>query len=86
MASVLTHNMNDIKKVSFFMDECKWMGIEILGPSANESEKKFSVNQDGAIRFGLAAIKGVGGTAAEEIIRERKENGVYSNVLIFVSV
>jgi DNA polymerase-3 subunit alpha len=80
MASVLTHNMNDIKKVSFFMDECKWMGIEILGPSANESEKKFSVNQDGAIRFGLAAIKGVGGTAAEEIIRERKENGVYSNV------
>ena len=80
MASVLTHNMNDIKKVSFFMDECKWMGIEILGPSANESENKFSVNQDGAIRFGLAAIKGVGGTAAEEIIRERKENGVYSNV------
>lgn len=80
MASVLTHNMNDIKKVSFFMDECKWMGIEILGPSANESEKKFSVNQDGAIRFGLAAIKGVGGTAAEEIIRERKENGVYSNI------
>jgi DNA polymerase-3 subunit alpha len=80
MASVLTHNMNDIKKVSFFMDECKWMGIEILGPSANESEKKFSVNQDGAIRFGLAAIKGVGGTAAEEIIRERKENGVYSNL------
>ncbi len=80
MASVLTHNMNDIKKVSFFMDECKWMGIEILGPSANESEKKFSVNQEGAIRFGLAAIKGVGGSAAEEIIRERKENGVYANV------
>ncbi|MEJ6749766.1 MAG: DNA polymerase III subunit alpha, partial [Bacteroidia bacterium] len=63
MASVLTHNMNDIKKVSFFMDECKWMGIEILGPSVNESEQKFSVNKDGAIRFGLAAIKGVGGTA-----------------------
>lgn len=80
MASVLTHNMNDIKKVSFFMDECKWMGIEILGPSANESEKKFSVNKDGAIRFGLAAIKGVGGSAAEEIIRERKEKGVYANV------
>ncbi len=80
MASVLTHNMNDIKKVSFFMDECKWMGIEILGPSANESERKFSVNKEGAIRFGLAAIKGVGGTAAEEIIRERKENGVYSSI------
>lgn len=80
MASVLTHNMNDIKKVSFFMDECRWMGIEILGPSANESERKFSVNKNGAIRFGLAAIKGVGGTAAEEIIRERKENGGYHSI------
>jgi DNA polymerase-3 subunit alpha len=80
MASVLTHNMKDIKKVSFFMDECKWMGIDIKGPSVNESEQKFSVNKDGAIRFGLAAIKGVGGTAAQEIIRERKENGSYSSV------
>ncbi len=80
MASVLTHNMNDIKKVSFFMDECKWMGIEILGPSVNESEQKFSVNKEGAIRFGLAAIKGVGHTAAEEIIRERKENGNYHTI------
>jgi DNA polymerase-3 subunit alpha len=86
MASVLTHNMNDIKKVSFFMDECKWMGIEILGPNANESERKFSVNKDGAIRFGLAAIKGVGDTAAEEIIRERNENGVYEAFLVFVNV
>jgi len=80
MASVLTHNMNDIKKVSFFMDECKWMGIQILGPSVNESEQKFSVNKEGAIRFGLAAIKGVGGTAAIEIIRERKENGAYASI------
>ena len=80
MASVLTHNMKDIKKVSFFMDECKWMGIEIFGPSVNESEQKFSVNKEGAIRFGLAAIKGVGGTAAEEIIRERRENGTYESI------
>ena len=80
MASVLTHNMKDIKKVSFFMDDCKWMGIEIFGPDVNESEQKFSVNKQGAIRFGLAAIKGVGGTAAEEIIRERRENGAYSSV------
>lgn len=62
------------------MDECKWMGIEILGPSANESERKFSVNKEGAIRFGLAAIKGVGDTAAEEIIRERNQNGSYSTI------
>ncbi|PCJ66327.1 MAG: DNA polymerase III subunit alpha [Bacteroidetes bacterium] len=80
MASVLTHNMKDIKKVSFFMDECKWMGIEIFGPSVNESEQKFSVNKDGAIRFGLAAIKGVGGTASIEVIRERRENGPYSSI------
>lgn len=80
MASVLTHNMGDIKKVSFFMDECKRQNIDILGPDVNESAVKFSVNKDGAVRFGLGAIKGVGDTAAQEIIRERKENGVYSNV------
>lgn len=80
MASVLTHNMSDIKKVSFFMDECKRQGIEILGPDVNESANAFSVNAEGAIRFGLAAIKGVGDTAASEIIRERKENGEYKNI------
>ncbi len=80
MASVLTHNMNDIKKVSFFMDECKRQNIPILGPSVNESASKFSVNKDGAIRFGLGAIKGVGDTAASEIIRERKECGSYSSL------
>ena len=80
MASVLTHNMSDIKKVSFFMDECKRQNIEILGPDVNESANKFSVNAQGAIRFGLGAIKGVGETAASEIIRERKENGEYHNL------
>lgn len=80
MASVLTHNMSDIKKVSFFMDECKRQGIETLGPDVNESANAFSVNQEGAIRFGLAAIKGVGESAATEIIRERKENGLYNNI------
>jgi DNA polymerase-3 subunit alpha len=80
MASVLTHNMGDIKKVSFFMDECKRQNIAILGPDVNESATKFSVNKDGAVRFGLGAIKGVGDTAASEIIRERRENGVYTNV------
>ncbi len=80
MASVLTHNMNDIKKVSFFMDECKRQNIPILGPSVNESASKFSVNKDGAIRFGLGAIKGVGDTAAKEIIRERKETGEYTSL------
>ncbi|MBR9860148.1 DNA polymerase III subunit alpha [bacterium] len=80
MASVLTHNMNDIKKVSFFMDECKRQNIDILGPDVNESAIKFSVNHEGAIRFGLAAIKGVGESAAAEILRERTENGTYSSI------
>jgi DNA polymerase-3 subunit alpha len=80
MASVLTHNMNNITKVSFYMDECKKQGILTLGPDVNESATKFSVNKEGAIRFGLGAIKGVGTTAAKEIIRERKENGDYASI------
>ena len=80
MASVLTHNMSDIKKVSFYLDECKRQKITVLGPDVNESASKFSVNKKGAIRFGLGAIKGVGDTAASEIIRERKENGGYVSI------
>jgi DNA polymerase-3 subunit alpha len=60
MASVLSNNMNDIKQVSFFMEECKRMGVPVLGPDVNESNFKFTVNKEGAIRFGLGAIKGVG--------------------------
>ncbi len=80
MASVLTHNMNDIKKVTQYMDEAKYMGVETLGPDVNESFKKFSVNDQGAIRFGLAAIKGVGEHAVENIIKERQENGKYTSI------
>ena len=80
MAAVLSNNMNDIKQVSFFMEECKRMGLEVLGPDVNESFSKFSVNQEGAVRFGMAAIKGVGGTAVKSIIDERKENGNYSSI------
>lgn len=80
MAAVLSNNMNDIKQVSFFMEECKRMGLEVLGPDVNESYAKFSVNKDGAVRFGMAAIKGVGGSAVKAIIDERKENGHYSSV------
>ena len=76
MAAVLSNNMNDIKQVAFFMEECKRGGLTVLGPDVNESYLKFSVNEQGAIRFGMGAIKGVGGAAVEEIIRERKENGL----------
>src|SRR5690606_28476277 len=74
MASVLSNNMNNIDQVTFFMDECKRMKINVLGPDVNESVYKFTVNPKGEIRFGLGAIKGVGEKAVECIIEERKEN------------
>ena len=80
MASVLSNNMNDIKSVSFFMEECKRSGLEVLGPDVNESYSKFSVNKEGAIRFGMAAIKGVGSSAVKAIIEERKENGHFNSI------
>jgi len=80
MASVLSNNMNDIKSVSFFMEECKRMGLKVLGPDLNESYLKFSVNNEGAVRFGMAAVKGVGAGAVRAIIKEREENGNYSSI------
>lgn len=83
MASVLSNNMNDIKQVSFFMEECKRMGIEVLGPDINESSYYFTVNKAGAIRFGMGAIKGIGSAPVDEIIRERTENGHFSSIFDF---
>ena len=80
MASVLSNNMNDIKQVSFFMEECKRAGIPVLGPDVNESQYKFTVNKIGAVRFGLGAIKGVGSKPVEAILEERKENGHYNSI------
>ncbi len=79
MAAVLSNNMRDIKQVTFFMEECKRMGLEILGPDVNESFYKFSVNDRGAVRFGMGAIKGVGESAVETIVEER-ENGHYKSI------
>jgi len=80
MAAVLSNNMNDIKSVSFFMDECKRSGIKVLSPDINESFYKFAVNTEGAIRFGIGAIKGVGANAVAAIVAERKENGHYTSI------
>ena len=80
MASVLSNNMNDIKQVTFFMEECKRAGIEVLGPDINESYYKFSVNKQGAIRFGMGAIRGVGEGAVNAIIEERKSEGNYKSI------
>ena len=80
MSSVLSNNMNDIKQVSFFMEECKRMGIPVLGPDVNESNYHFIVNKEGAIRFGLGAIKGLGSGPVEAIIEERSENGPFHSI------
>lgn len=80
MASVLSNNMNDIKQVSFFMEECKRMGVPVLGPDINESQYLFTVNKEGAIRFGLGAIKGLGSAPVEAIVKERQENGPFTSI------
>ncbi|MFD1628395.1 DNA polymerase III subunit alpha [Pseudopedobacter beijingensis] len=79
MAAVLSNNMNDIKQVSFFMEECKRMGLSVLSPDVNESFYKFTVNDQYAIRFGMGAIKGVGAGAVETIIENRK-TGNYKSI------
>ncbi|MBT8270444.1 MAG: DNA polymerase III subunit alpha, partial [Bacteroidia bacterium] len=80
MAAVLSNNMNDIKQVTFFMEECKRMKLHVLGPDVNESYYKFSVNKDNAIRFGMGAIKGVGYGAVKTIVGNRKQDGLYRSI------
>jgi DNA polymerase III subunit alpha len=80
MAAVLSRNLNDLKKVGFFMDECRRMGTQVLVPDINESFARFTVNSQGLIRFGLAAIKGVGESAVEHIIEVRKKGGPFKDI------
>ncbi|HQQ95399.1 MAG TPA: DNA polymerase III subunit alpha [Bacteroidia bacterium] len=84
MASVLNHSGN-IEKITFFMDECKRMGIKVLGPDVNEGFAKFSVMPDGNIRFGMASIKGVGENIVNCIVEERQANGVFKSVFDFAT-
>ena len=79
MAAVLSNNMSDIKQVSFFMEECKRMGLQVLGPDVNESFYKFTVNADYAVRFGMGAVKGVGSGAVATIVESRKD-GKYKSI------
>ncbi len=84
MAAVLSSNLNDITTLSKYMDECRAMGIEVLGPNINESYKNFSATRDGRIRFGLAGIKGVGVGCVDSIVEERNKNGAYKDIFDFV--
>ena len=81
MAALLTRRRDDIKEITKLMDECKSMGIDTLGPDMNESFVNFGVNQKGEIRFGLAAIKGVGESAAQAIINERTKHGPFKDFI-----
>jgi DNA polymerase-3 subunit alpha len=80
MAAVLSNNMNDIKQVTFFMEECRRMKLPVLGPDINESEGPFTVNREGAIRFGLLGMKGVGAAAVDFLLADRADNGPYASV------
>lgn len=83
MAAVLTHSQSNLENVTFFIEECRKMGIEVLGPHVNESGVYFEVNKSGAIRFGLGAIKGAGDAAVEAIIQERDAKGPYKDIFDF---
>ncbi len=83
MAAVMSNSLGNIDKITFFMEECKRMGMKVLGPDINESKRAFAVNKNGQIRFGLGAIKGTGDAAVDSIIEERK-NGEYTDIFDFV--
>jgi DNA polymerase III subunit alpha len=84
MASVMTHNLSQIEKITFFMEECRRMGLKVLGPDVNESFYDFSVNKKGEIRFGLGAVKGVGEGPVEELVRARNEGGEFTDIFDMV--
>lgn len=85
MAAVLTHSQSNLENVTFFTEECRKMGLEVLGPHINESGVYFEVNKGGAIRFGLGAIKGAGDAAVASIIEEREAHGVYKDIFDFAA-
>ncbi len=84
MAGNMSRCISDITKITKLMSECQSMGIPCLGPDVNESQRKFSANKKGEVRFGLSAIKGMGDAAAVNIIAEREKNGPYKDIFDFV--
>ena len=84
MAAVMSRSKDNITDITKLMDECKSMGMKVLGPDVNESNLKFTVNKEGNIRFGLGAVKGVGESAVQSIVEEREKNGPYKGIFDFV--
>jgi DNA polymerase-3 subunit alpha len=85
MAAVLTNSMGDIEKLTFFIDECRKMGLTVLGPDINKSEHSFSVTSNGEVSFGLGAVKGVGEAAVAAMVEEREKNGPFHDVFDLMS-
>jgi len=85
MAAVMTSQLGNIEKITFFMEECKALGLSVLGPDVNESKKAFSVNKKGEIRFGMGAIKGSGDAAVDSIIEKRNEGGSFQDIFDFMT-
>ena len=84
MAASMSRNLSDIKEITKLMSECKILGISCLGPDVNVSRQKFSVDRDGNVRFGLGAIKGLGDSAVDAILKEREANGPFNSIFEFV--
>lgn len=84
MASVLTHSQGNIEKTTFFLEECKRMGLNVKGPDVNESMINFGVNKRGEIRYGMGSVKGVGEAAVESLIEERKKSGPFRDLFDFM--
>jgi DNA polymerase III subunit alpha len=83
MAAILTHSQNNLDNVTYFIEDCRKQGIEVLGPHVNESGVHFEVNNQGQVRFGLGAIKGAGEAAVESIIIERDSHGPFKDIFEF---
>lgn len=83
MAATLTNEQSDITKLSFYTDECKRMGIKILGPNVNESSYDFDVNEKGEIVYGLGGVKGLGFSVATNILQTRDKHGKFKDIFDF---
>ncbi|MBR3027838.1 MAG: DNA polymerase III subunit alpha [Bacteroidales bacterium] len=84
MAAVLSRSLNDVNELAKQMDECRAIGLSVKGPDINLSRQRYSVDAEGAVRFGLAGVKGFGEGAADAVVKERNANGPFKDIFDFV--